>query len=127
MNYERPGHTLICLCPEKPLLLACTGTVANHLGDYGAVSLAFSDIITRNLHNSGYSCGSKDGKVAQEGFWVTEMFSFSIWTLVAWACSIYATEESCILSICAFLCLHITLEYGLCNPVFTYNHVPQTH
>lgn len=53
MKYERPGHTLICLRPEKPLLLVRTGTVASHLGDYGAVSLAFSDIITRNLVYSG--------------------------------------------------------------------------
>lgn len=38
---------------KSPLLFARTGTVASHLGDCGAVSLAFSDIITRNLVYSG--------------------------------------------------------------------------
>lgn len=78
----------ISLCLEKPVLFACPGTVANNFGDYWAVNLAFSYVITYTLVHSGkqthtvfVSIEVVGRGVGRETSWVMEMISFLSWML----------------------------------------------
>lgn len=52
------------LCPEKPPVVCMPRAVASPPGDHGAVSLTFSDIITRNLVYSGQQTSDASGATA---------------------------------------------------------------